>query len=333
MTHRNGKGALRVSVLITNHNYGRFLDECVKSVAAQTLPAHQVIIVDDGSTDDSRRRLARMDHGVEVVLQEQRGQAGAIDAAVAAADGDILCLLDGDDVFLPTKLERVVALFTRRPDVFWLRHGLELVDARLRSLGTRTPPILRSGYVPAHRGLIAERVVTAATSGLVLRRELAQRVFPLTPADGTFALARDADALLLGRIVRARAPGYTLNEVLALYRRHEQQLFRAAGDVQRLLERQIRVTHAVAEELGGAWANGTLPSPCHKHEMILATLDGSRRFGARRTRAWLAGVGSIARALPGRPVAAARQLGALTFAYAAPRAWLDRFNRGQAWTA
>src|SRR5690606_17237513 len=125
---------------------------------------------------------------------------------------------------------------------------LELVDARLRSLGTRTPPILRSGYVPAHRGLIAERVVTAATSGLVLRRELAQRVFPLTPADGTFALARDADALLLGRIVRARAPGYTLNEVLALYRRHEQQLFRAAGDVQRLLERQIRVTHAVAEE-------------------------------------------------------------------------------------
>lgn len=331
---RSSTGGLRLSVLITNYNYGRFLDECIASVRSQTRAADQIVVVDDGSTDGSRERLA-VEPGVDVVLQEQRGQAGAIDAAVAASDGDLLFLLDADDVFRPHKLERIARIFEQLPDVEWLRHPLELVDTQLQPLGVRVPPVHRSGRIPPHRGMIAERVVTAATSGVVLRRSLAQRVFPLVRAqddDAPFRLARDADALLLGRIAQAGAHGYTLNEVLTHYRRHEQQMFPKAADLRVLLERQIRVADAIAHELGFTNGNGREPSQSQKHRMILATLDGAPAFAARRSRAWLSGARSIAAALWDRPLAAARQLGALTFAWVAPRSWLRRFHRGQAWS-
>ncbi len=338
MSGTNVASALRVSVLITNHNYGRFLDDCLASVAAQSVPAHQVIVVDDGSTDDSRARLARIRSvpALQVIAQEQRGQVGAIDTAIAAADGDVLCLLDADDAFTPDKLERIVALFAAHPAVQWLRHPLALVDAQLQPLGARVPPIVRSGMVLPRRELIAERVITAATSGLVLRRGLADRLVPLSPAHAgaaAFRLTRDADALVLGRIARLGAPGYTLNQALALYRRHEEQMYPDSRHVTVLLQRQIEVAQAVAAELGGPYGNGRVPSPCHKHRMILATLDGAPRFARSRTREWFGGMRAIAGSLLRRPLAAARQFAALSFAYAAPRAWLRRFHRGQAWTS
>ncbi len=329
MSRSNGVGALRVSVLITNHNYGRFLEDCLASVAAQTLPAHQVIVVDDGSTDDSRRRLADAQSmpGLQVILQEQRGQVGAIDTAISAADGDVLCLLDADDAFTPDKLARVTAIFDAHPEAQWLRHPLALVDQDMRLLGPRVPPIVRSGVVVPRPELIAERVVTAATSGLVLRRSLAQQLIPLSPTHA------GAAALVLGRIARLGAPGFTANEPLALYRRHEEQMYPDSRHVTVLLKRQIEVAQAVATDLGTPYHDGMLPSPCHKHAMILATLEGARRFAPARTREWLGGVRSIAGSLLGRPVAAARQMAALTFAYVAPGTWLRRFHRGQAWTS
>jgi len=338
MSRSNGVSALRVSVLITNHNYGRFLEDCLASVAAQTLPAHQVIVVDDGSTDDSRRRLADAQSmpGLQVILQEQRGQVGAIDTAISAADGDLLCLLDADDAFTPDKLARVTAIFDAYPEVQWLRHPLALVDQDMRLLGPRVPPIVRSGVVVPSPELIAERVVTAATSGLVLRRSLAQQLIPLSPTHAgaaAFRLTRDADALVLGRIARLGAPGFTANEPLALYRRHEEQMYPDSRHVTVLLQRQIEVAQAVATDLGTPYHDGMLPSPCHKHAMILATLEGARRFAPARTREWLGGARSIAGSLLGRPVAAARQMAALTFAYVAPGTWLRRFHRGQAWTS
>lgn len=329
-----GEG-LSVSVLITNHNYGQFLASCLESVRAQTRQPMEVIIVDDGSTDESRAFLAQLD-GARVILQEQEGQAGALDSAVAAARGDVLCFLDADDAFVPEKLEQVCAFLEAHPEIDWIRHRLELADRDLSRLGATTPPIMRSGTIAPHRGVFAERVVTAATSGIAVRRTLADRVFPLSTARtsaGAFALARDADALMLGRIAAVGARGYTMTGVLALYRRHEQQMYPSGHDVRRLLQRQIDVADAVARELGAPWGEQMQPSPCHKHAMILATLSGASRWSRARVQAWMRGARAVAVALWDRPVAGARQLAALTFAFLTPGIWLRKFHRGQAWSA
>ncbi|MGH7444106.1 MAG: hypothetical protein ACREKM_04480, partial [Longimicrobiales bacterium] len=121
-------------------------------------------------------------------------------------------------------------------------------------------------------------------------------------------------------------------DVLALYRRHDMQMFPGPSHLTRLIERQIEIADAVASELGHPYDNGVRPSLSHKHAMILATLDGVAPLSLRRSREWLGGARAIALSLWDRPVAAARQIGALTFAFAAPRAWLRKFHREQAWT-
>lgn len=323
----------RISVLVSNHNYGWFVEEAVASVRAQTLPAHEIIIVDDGSTDDSREFLARLGDDVRVILQEQRGQAGAMDTAVAASTGDVLCFLDADDVFLPEKLARVAAVFRDFGDVEWVRHPQAMTDRRLERLGPVVPAIRRAGRVRPHRGVFAERVITAATSGIAVRRTLAERVFPLssaTNARAVFDLRRDADALLLSRCAAAGATGYTMTEVLSMYRQHEHQMYTGPSDVRTALERQIELADALAAEL---YAAPVRPSQSHKHAMILATLDGSSRWSARRARAWLEGALVAGRMLHDRPVIAGRQIGALTLAFLAPNAWLKRFHRSHAWSA
>ena len=83
------------SVVIANHNYGEFLPETLETVLAQTYQPIEIVVVDDGSTDDSREVLAR--YPLHAIHQENAGQAAALDVGVASARGEIICLLDADD--------------------------------------------------------------------------------------------------------------------------------------------------------------------------------------------------------------------------------------------
>src|SRR5690348_791805 len=106
--------APRISVVVDNHNYGRFLREALDSILAEDPGggALEVIVADDGSTDDSRDILKEYaSRGVKALLQERQGQATAFNNGLAAAKGDIVCLLDSDDIFLPGKLKAVTAAF------------------------------------------------------------------------------------------------------------------------------------------------------------------------------------------------------------------------------
>jgi glycosyltransferase involved in cell wall biosynthesis len=92
----NGPGPL-VTVLITNHNYGRYLRQAVDSALQQTYPRVEVLIVDDGSTDDSRTIIASYGDKLRAVYQDNGGQAKAVNAALPLVAGDILFVLDADD--------------------------------------------------------------------------------------------------------------------------------------------------------------------------------------------------------------------------------------------
>ncbi len=113
-----------ISVVITTYNYGRFVEECVDSVLAQDYPSDrvEVIVVDDGSTDDTAERVKRYGTRIQYLRKANGGQASALNAGFAKARGEIISLLDADDYFLPGKLARVAEAFQRDPGLGMFYH-------------------------------------------------------------------------------------------------------------------------------------------------------------------------------------------------------------------
>lgn len=107
----------RVTVIIPVFNGARYLGETIESVLAQTHPPSQVIVVDDGSTDESAQVASGFDRRVDVVRQPNAGQPAALNAGVALATGDLVAFLDADDLWEPEKTQRQVARFGARPDL------------------------------------------------------------------------------------------------------------------------------------------------------------------------------------------------------------------------
>jgi glycosyltransferase involved in cell wall biosynthesis len=202
----------KVSVVIDNHNYGRFLRETLDSVLTQVLDdgAVEIVVVDDGSTDDSREILASYAPRVKSLLQARQGQAAAFNRGLAAASGEVVCLLDSDDVFLPGKLAAVIAAF-QDPEVVCVQHFLNDTDAVLNPLPRRFPAW------PARYTLddyTHGRTEFTATSGLAFKRETLRELLPI-PKDLFYYLDDflTAHALFFGKIAN-------IPEVLGLHRMH-----------------------------------------------------------------------------------------------------------------
>ena len=98
-----------VSVIINNFNYGRFLSECIKSALDQTYHSVEVVVVDDGSTDNSRNVIHDFAGKVIPVLKANGGQASAFNAGFASSRGGVVCFLDSDDFFAPHKVNVLIA--------------------------------------------------------------------------------------------------------------------------------------------------------------------------------------------------------------------------------
>src|SRR3954453_639125 len=96
------------SIIVTNHNYGRWLREAIDGALNQTYGDIEVVVVDDGSTDDSRNIIASYGAPITPVLQPNLGQAAAINAGFATSTGDPVLVLDADDVLCSTAIERAV---------------------------------------------------------------------------------------------------------------------------------------------------------------------------------------------------------------------------------
>ena len=108
----------KVSVIIPTYNYGRFLGEAIQSVLDQTFADFDLIVVDDGSTDNTREVVASFkDDRIRYIYQENRGVSAARNAAIWDSKGEHIAFLDADDVWLPEKLELQVKVLDSRPEV------------------------------------------------------------------------------------------------------------------------------------------------------------------------------------------------------------------------
>jgi hypothetical protein len=184
-----------VTIVLPVFNAERFITDAVRSIRSSTYQRWRCIVVDDGSTDATvprARGAAGDDARFLFVHQPNEGHIGALNHAASVIrdglGGDLVALLDNDDLFLPTKLERVVALAHERPRAGLVVHRLYVADERLRIAGvTPLAATLPDGDLqPQLKGSRTGDPRLGVTSGMILRREVFDRIFPAPASIGRF---------------------------------------------------------------------------------------------------------------------------------------------------
>ncbi|MDQ4121022.1 MAG: glycosyltransferase [Acidobacteriota bacterium] len=164
--------SLTVSVIIPNYNYGRFLPEAIESVLAQTYRNIEIIVVDDGSTDNSIEVLADYEKkGIKFILQKNRGVGAARNAGANKSSGDLVAFLDADDIWLPQKLEKQIERLLSDNEFGLITCGVKEFDALGKTIAV---------YAEGKEGWCAEDILLfrqAVTSGPGSSSLLWRRVF------------------------------------------------------------------------------------------------------------------------------------------------------------
>jgi len=201
-----------VSVIIDNYNYGKFLKQAIDSVFQQTYKNFELIVVDDGSTDNSPEVIESYGQRLIPIFQSNAGMGAALNAGIARASGEIICLLDADDYFHPEKLEQVVQAFLTHPQWVQIIHAKTIVDREGLSIGCG-PNNFSQGDV---RNLLLQwgQYIWETTSALAYRREALQRLLPI-PTKKTMG----ADPYLTATIPFLGEVG-CINKSLMFYRQH-----------------------------------------------------------------------------------------------------------------
>ena len=237
-----------VSILVSNYNYASYLGDAIESVLCQTYQNFELIICDDGSSDSSREILElyrSRDPRIKTIYQANGGQSLALNAAFSASSGEVICLLDSDDVFFPEKVRRVVDAFAAAPESGFAVNKMLFVDKARKYLG-QVPCLydLPSGWQAASMNPSGPEVLPGLppTSGLSLRRSATEAIFPLPVALKAFSdTVIQVVAPLVTPIVAIHAP-------LGEYRLHGANL----GD-RRFTESSLRKIVFYEREIWSAW--------------------------------------------------------------------------------
>jgi glycosyltransferase involved in cell wall biosynthesis len=217
--------ATLVSIIVINFNYGRFLENAVASALSQTYEPIEVVVVDDGSTDDSLDLLKKFAGRIKLVAKAQGGHVSAVNAGFAAAQGDVLVFLDADDVLYADCIAKVMA--TWRRGLSKVQFRLDTIDAdgvdqqlpfpyfsKALTHSEIKRRLLRFGYYP-----------WPVSSGNAFSREFISEVTPIPQQrifkspDGYF----NKMAPLFGEVA-------VLDEILGAYRVHGKNVWAQSGE-------------------------------------------------------------------------------------------------------
>jgi glycosyltransferase involved in cell wall biosynthesis len=171
-----------VSIIINNYNYGRFLGAAIESALRQTYRPIEVIVVDDGSADESRAVIAEYAGRIRPVLKPNGGQASCFNAGFALSRGELVLFLDADDRLRPDVVERAVAAFGARPAAAKLQFRLALVDAAGAPTGAHKPERgqpLTSGDLRPRVLAAPDDIAWQPTSGNMFAARVLREILPM----------------------------------------------------------------------------------------------------------------------------------------------------------
>jgi glycosyltransferase involved in cell wall biosynthesis len=296
---------MKISVVVNNYNYARFLPEALDRALEQLAPDDEVVVVDDGSTDASADILARYvdEPSVRVFRQANQGQFGAMLDGMAAARGDLLLLLDSDDYYLDGYLERVRTLAREHPDIelFFSAPEPGGASAANRVVAMRRM-LSRMELEPGPTGttvwttLLTGEFVGTPTSGVALRRRLAERILevraevdddlsvpPLIgrllrlPRDSHIVRRLSGDGIVLRAAGAAGAMKFYDPRPAFFYRVHERNAYASINRLGRLYLRLARGAQ-IARQLRAAYG---IPLP-EVDEVIAEARRRSRPLNSKR---------------------------------------------------
>jgi glycosyltransferase involved in cell wall biosynthesis len=202
-----------LSVIIPCHNGERFLAEAIESVLAQTIPATEIIVVDDGSTD-STQAIATAYPQVRYLYQPQQGVSVARNLGLKASQGEYIVFLDHDDRLLPQAFELAMQAFQRHPDCGFVFGLCCNIDANGVPLPMSARAVLEQPYDrPFYANILMGNSVHPPARHL-FQRSVFERVGGFDP---TLVVAEDYDMYLR---VAAAFPGHCHNQVVVEYREH-----------------------------------------------------------------------------------------------------------------
>jgi glycosyltransferase involved in cell wall biosynthesis len=174
-----------VSVVVSSYNYARFLRTSIDSILGQSYPLLELIVVDDGSTDESPEIIDSYGSRVVALCKANGGQASALNAGVRASRGDILVFVDSDDALFPDAIEKAVASL-REPGASKVHWNLAVADSE----GTISPAVIRKEL---SQGDLREAVLRGGadgykwppTSGNAWTRAFVDKTFPIPEREFT----------------------------------------------------------------------------------------------------------------------------------------------------
>jgi glycosyltransferase involved in cell wall biosynthesis len=206
-----------VSAIVRVHNGERHVAETLDAILAQTRPAEEVVVVDDGSTDGTPALLASYGARIRVVRQPNGGLASAFERAFVEARSDYVANCDADDLWEPDKLERQLAALCRHPEIDIAFGGAEVFGTREGAFNTPYPG---EGLMePARLRRELYRADRICVSSALMRRSLLARVGPFRRAASP---CEDYDYWL--RALAAGAVFFQDRATLVRYRVHDEQL-------------------------------------------------------------------------------------------------------------
>lgn len=283
-----------VSIIITNYNYEEFVGAAIASALSQTVPAHEIIVVDDGSTDGSRDVLERFrsESRVHVIFQKNEGQGSAINRGVKASHGEMVILLDADDLLKPAAVATLLANW--QPDASQWQFPLELCETDATPIGVH--PLSQT----AESGNVFWKLVVAGyyhympTSGHAFSRRALDKVLPIPSEEWRIC----ADTYLVSTTI-AFGPIRSIEEPLAIYRVHGRNAWYKVtiDNSRRRLIRcfQTRTWHYLAEILDSPESlpqEAVAPTKrqCARLYLLRRVVMGCMREPSLYPRSWLRGV-------------------------------------------
>jgi glycosyltransferase involved in cell wall biosynthesis len=217
---------MRISVVIPTYNYGRFIAEAIESVLRQTRAADEIIVVDDGSTDDTEAVVAEFGDKVRYVRQENAGVCAARNRGVAESSGDVIAFLDADDIWHAGKIEKQLEKFAADAEI-------GLVHCAMREFESETGETLRL-HAEGMEGDVADELLLwerTAIIGCGTAVMVSRKAFDEAGGfDTRLKVGEDWD--LCYRIARRYKVGF-VPEVLVDYRSHGAAAHRNVREMER----------------------------------------------------------------------------------------------------